>query len=76
MPYLCETLTASDISTYKTFVSICVRIFDEEEQVANRRGVTIKVVASSFNDPGEDWCRYELYDEDDKLIRSVTQPGY
>jgi hypothetical protein len=69
-PYLCDTLIASD----ETFVSILIRIFSEEELA--QRGVTIKVVASTFDDPGEDWCRYELYDKDDTLIRSVTQPGY
>lgn len=81
MPYLSDTLTAKHLNFGSILNEVAIahhsdndmtRVSDEDLA----RAITIKVVVSSFDDPGEDWCRYELYDKDDTLIRSVTQPGY
>ena len=35
----------------------------------------LSLTESSFEDPGDDWCRYDLYNEEE-LIKSVTRTGY
>tara|TARA_Y100000310_G_scaffold230562_1_gene233002 strand:- start:45 stop:269 length:225 start_codon:yes stop_codon:yes gene_type:complete len=45
-----------------------------EEELA--RAVACQVVHSSFADPGADWNRWDLIDEDGTVFASRELPGY
>ena len=76
MPYLVSTHTAETSDTLmRSFDEERLRICKYDDALA-QRGVTIKIVGSSFDDPGDDWTRHELYDADDNLISSITEPGW
>ena len=47
--------------------------FDEADVA---KASVLKIWGSSFNDPGADWCRYELLDQDGNVFESRTVSGY
>lgn len=71
MPYLYETHEGEQIA--KVNSSLCGPQF-EEEAVAS--AAKMEVWGSSFNDPGPDWCRFDLLDAKGVKIVSRTTPGY
>jgi len=40
------------------------------------KAAKLEVWGSSFDDPGADWCRFDLFDQNGERIASQTTPGY
>ena len=49
------------------------KAFSEDELA---RAASCQVIHSSFNDPGADWNRYDLYDQEGNLFASRTVEGF
>ena len=71
MPNLYETHEGPQIA--KVNGGFCGPQFDAETL---SKGVKLEVWGSSFNDPGPDWCRFDLIDGEGTRIASHTEPGY
>jgi len=71
MPNLYETHEGDKIA--KVNGGFCGPKFDAE---ALSKGVRLEVWGSSFDDPGPDWCRFDLIAQDGTRIATHTEPGY
>ena len=36
----------------------------------------LRIICSDFKDPGDDWCRYDLFTKDGVFIASREVPGH
>lgn len=71
MPYLYETHEGEEIA--KVNRSFCGPQFDDANV---EKAVKLEVWGSSCNDPGPDWCRFDLIDSEGERITTRTTPGY
>ena len=53
-----------------------VRLQSEVSEETQAKATKLQWVYSSFNDPGDDWCRADFYSKEGTLLQSVVVPGY
>ena len=56
------------------YASCCKQAHFSPELVA--KGQRVEIEESSFSDPGPDWNKYSLYDEEGVLLATQTVDGY
>lgn len=72
MPYLYETHEGVE-GIMRVNAGFCGPQFGPEKVA---KAAKLEVWGSSFDDPGPDWCRFDLLDADGQRIASQTTPGY
>lgn len=73
MPYLIDTVQGDALASAATRTPPCGPGFTAADLAA---ASTLQIWGSSFNDPGEDWCEYRLFDAQGRQIGSRRLGGY